>query len=87
MKIFGIDPGSERTGYGCIETDGSQHRIVTCGAISASPTASFPQKLLQIHQRLAVLIAECRPEGVAIENLFHSINVRSATSPPVSARP
>ena len=78
MKIFGIDPGSERTGYGCIETDGFRHRVVICGAISASPTASFPQKLLQIHRRLAALIAECRPESVAIENLFHSVNVRSA---------
>ena len=26
MRIFGIDPGSERTGYGCVETDGSRHR-------------------------------------------------------------
>ena len=28
MKIFGIDPGSERTGYGCVETDGSRHRLI-----------------------------------------------------------
>ena len=34
MRIFGIDPGSERTGYGCVETDGSRHTIVVCGAIS-----------------------------------------------------
>ena len=35
MRVFGIDPGSERTGYGCVETDGSRHRIVVCGAISS----------------------------------------------------
>ena len=34
MRVFGIDPGSERTGYGCVETDGSRHRIVICGAIT-----------------------------------------------------
>ena len=34
MKVFGIDPGSDRTGYGCVETDGSRHRLVTCGATS-----------------------------------------------------
>ena len=28
MRIFGIDPGSERTGYGCVETDGRRHRLV-----------------------------------------------------------
>ena len=34
MKIFGIDPGSERTGYGCVESDGSRHRLIMSGAIS-----------------------------------------------------
>ena len=36
MRIFGIDPGSERTGYGCVETDGRVARLVTCGAITAA---------------------------------------------------
>ena len=78
MKIFGIDPGSERTGYGCVETDGSRHRMIVCGAISAPPHATFPEKLLVIHTRLAALLADCRPDSVAIENLFYSTNVRSA---------
>ena len=78
MKIFGIDPGSERTGYGCVETDGSRHRIVLCGAISTPALASFPEKLLQIHDRLAALLLDCRPDCVAIENLFFATNVRSA---------
>ncbi len=78
MKIFGIDPGSQRTGYGCVETDGSRHRMVVCGAISAPPHATFPEKLLVIHTRLAALLVECRPDAVAIENLFHATNVRSA---------
>jgi crossover junction endodeoxyribonuclease RuvC len=78
VKIFGIDPGSARTGYGCVETDGLRHRIVLCGAITTPALASFPTKLLAIHTRLAALIAECRPDCVAIENLFHATNVRSA---------
>ena len=78
MKIFGIDPGSERTGYGCVETDGSRHRMIVCGAISAPPRATFPEKLHVIHSRLAALLAECRPDSVAIENLFFATNVRSA---------
>ena len=78
MRIFGIDPGSERTGYGCVETDGSRHRIVVCGAISSPALAAFPDKLLRIHTQLASLIGDCRPDAVAIENLFHSVNVRSA---------
>jgi crossover junction endodeoxyribonuclease RuvC len=78
VRIFGIDPGSERTGYGCVETDGSRHRIVVCGAISSPALAPFPDKLLRIHAGLAALLQECRPEAVAIENLFHAVNVRSA---------
>ena len=78
MKIFGIDPGSDRTGYGCVETDGTRHRLVLSGAIPTPALASFPEKLLQIHARLSVLLVECRPDCVAIENLFHAVNVRSA---------
>jgi crossover junction endodeoxyribonuclease RuvC len=78
VKVFGIDPGSERTGYGCVESDGSRHRLIISGAISSSARTSFPEKLLKIHTALAVLLAECRPDCVAIENLFHATNARSA---------
>ena len=78
MRIFGIDPGSERTGYGCVETDGRCHRLVACGAITASPSDAFPARLARIHRELAALLNTCRPDSVAIENLFHATNVRSA---------
>ncbi len=42
MRVFGVDPGSLRTGYGCIETDGSRHRLVACGAIATPAAAAFP---------------------------------------------
>ena len=78
MRVFGIDPGSERTGYGCVETDGSHHRLVGCGAVVASPRSGFPAQLQTIHDGLRVLLAECRPDCVAVESLFHAVNVRSA---------
>ena len=56
MRVFGIDPGSERTGYGCVETDGSRHRIVICGAISSPALASFPDKLHRIYSQLAIVL-------------------------------
>jgi crossover junction endodeoxyribonuclease RuvC len=76
--VFGIDPGSERTGYGCVETDGSRHRIVVCGAISSPAFTAFPDKLFRIHSQLTIILAECRPACVAIESVFHSVNARSA---------
>jgi crossover junction endodeoxyribonuclease RuvC len=78
VRVFGIDPGSERTGYGCVETDGSRHRIVTCGAIALSASATFSGKLFEIHRRLLQLLGECRADSVAIENIFYAANVRSA---------
>jgi crossover junction endodeoxyribonuclease RuvC len=76
--IFGIDPGSERTGYGCVDTDGRRHRLVVYGSIAAPAHTPFPERLLIIHAGLAALLAEHRPDCVAIENVFHAKNVRSA---------
>ena len=78
MRVFGIDPGSERTGYGCVETDGRRHRLVTCGAIAASAGDSFPARLARIHRELLARLAECRPELVVVENVFYAANARSA---------
>jgi crossover junction endodeoxyribonuclease RuvC len=78
VRIFGIDPGSERTGYGCVETDGRVTRLVICGTISALAADSFPQRLARIHRELLAAITGCRPDCVAVESVFHAVNVRSA---------
>jgi crossover junction endodeoxyribonuclease RuvC len=78
VRIFGIDPGSERTGYGCVEADGNRYRLIACGAISARSADAFPNRLARIHRELTALLASHRPDCVAIENLFHATNVRSA---------
>lgn len=78
MRVFGIDPGSERTGYGCVDSDGRRHRLVVCGAVRTRAADTFANKLGAIHRELAAVLADCRPDCVAIENLFHAVNVRSA---------
>jgi crossover junction endodeoxyribonuclease RuvC len=78
VRIVGIDPGSERTGYGCVETDGRRHRLVTCGAITAAAGDSFPNRLARIHRELASVFANTRPDCVAVESVFHAVNARSA---------
>ena len=53
VRIFGIDPGSLRTGFGCVDSDGSRHRLVACGAIHKAPArAAFPDRLHHIHGAL-----------------------------------
>ena len=78
MKVFGIDPGSERTGFGCVDSDGHRHRLVRCGAITAGAAAAFADRLGTIYRALVIEIDACRPDCVAIENLFYATNVRSA---------
>jgi len=78
VRIFGIDPGSERTGYGCVESDGRRHVLLACGAVAAPPGDTFPNRLARIHSELSALLTSYRPDCVAIENLFHAANVRSA---------
>ncbi len=78
MRIFGVDPGSVHTGYGCIDTSGGRHRVLACGALSPPVRSAFPERLRTIHDGLTALLAEHRPETVAIEDLFHARNARSA---------
>ena len=78
MRIFGIDPGSLCTGFGCVESDGSRHRLVCCGGIKAPARAAFPERLHHIHSALVEILADCRPDAVAVESLFHAVNARSA---------
>ncbi len=78
MRVFGIDPGSTRTGYGCVESDGSRHRLVACGALAPPAGASFPDKLRAIHDGLARHLRAAAPDIVVVENVFHAANARSA---------
>jgi crossover junction endodeoxyribonuclease RuvC len=78
VKIFGIDPGSQRTGYGCVERIGGRQVLVACGSLTGPAHATFPDKLNAIHEGLVDLLGRHRPDCVAIEDIFHARNVRSA---------
>jgi crossover junction endodeoxyribonuclease RuvC len=78
VRVFGIDPGSVRTGYGCVESDGRRHRLIEAGAIATETRTGFPDKLLTVHTELARHLAACRPDCVAIESVFYAANARSA---------
>ena len=78
MRIFGVDPGSAHTGYGCIDASGGRHRVLACGVLSPPARGGFPEKLRAVRDGLAALLAEHRPETVAVEDLFYARNARSA---------
>ncbi len=78
MIVLGVDPGSVRTGYGVVETDGRRHRLVEMGAIVPGPRLGLPDKLRHIHDGVAVLIERLRPDALAVEDVFHAVNTRTA---------
>jgi crossover junction endodeoxyribonuclease RuvC len=78
MVILGVDPGSLRTGWGVIETDGRRHRLIEKGALAPATRLSLPQRLRSIHDGVAALIARLRPEALAVEDVFHAANTRTA---------
>ena len=75
MRILGIDPGYGITGFGVIDTDRGQSRLVTCGAITTPAGMDFAARLEIIYEDMRRLLAEAKPDAVAIEELFFGQNV------------
>jgi len=78
VRVLGIDCGSERTGYGIVDSDGLRHRMVTAGVIKTNPRWPFERRLIQIAGGLRDLIREHGPEQVAVEEVFFAVNAKSA---------
>ena len=82
MRIFGIDCGTEFTGWGVVEArETPRERVlvpIAHGAIRLSKRDSTAQRLHVVHTRLCELIEMHQPEGVAIEEVFYSVNAKSA---------
>ena len=80
MRVLGIDPGSETTGWGVVEGDdrGRNYRLVEFGALRLSPSASFPARLLKISRGLEAIISRMKPDACAIEDAFYANNAKVA---------
>ncbi|HWX56174.1 MAG TPA: crossover junction endodeoxyribonuclease RuvC [Verrucomicrobiae bacterium] len=79
MRVLGVDCGSEYTGYGVVEQHEDQRLLCcVCGAIKLRTRDAMALKLQRIFADLTAIIAEHRPEVVAIEDVFYAANVKSA---------
>lgn len=75
--MLGIDPGSQRTGYGLIDSRGKQPAYIASGCINVTGQA-LPSRLREIYVGICTLIDEHGPECLAIEDVFVAQNPRSA---------
>ncbi len=79
MRVMGIDCGGEYTGFGVVEqVESSELVCVEVGAIRLSPQERLEQRLDRIFCRLTEIIERNRPEIVAIEDVFHAANAKTA---------
>jgi crossover junction endodeoxyribonuclease RuvC len=76
IRILGIDPGLNRTGFGVIEVDGSRLICVDAGVIRV-PAGTLAQRMRTILEGLASVIATTVPQRAAIEKVFVNVNPQS----------
>jgi crossover junction endodeoxyribonuclease RuvC len=76
--VLGIDCGSERTGWGVIDSDGRRHRVVSHGVIRTVPAHPLARRLAKIAEGLRGVLETHRPDSAAVEDIFHAQNVKSA---------
>ncbi len=70
VRILGIDPGLRHTGWGVIEADGSRLAFVASGAIHSKTGDPLADRLRELYDGLAAVIAAHRPDEAAVEETF-----------------
>lgn len=78
MRVLGIDCGTARTGYGVIDSDGRDHRMIASGVIRTNAKQPLEARLLDISLKLREVIREHTPAAAAVEAVFTAVNMQSA---------
>jgi len=78
MRVLGVDPSSQATGYGVLELKDGRYSVLGHGAIKPRRAATLPEKLLEIKGGIERLIGAFDPEDVAVENPFVGRNIKTA---------
>jgi crossover junction endodeoxyribonuclease RuvC len=76
MRVLGIDPGSQTTGWGVVEGDGRRYSLIAFGSVRVPSSLAFSARLLRICNGLEEVIAQHRPDVCALEDAFLATNVK-----------
>jgi crossover junction endodeoxyribonuclease RuvC len=74
VRVLGIDPGSETTGWGVVEGTDRSYRLVEFGVIKLSTSTTHSSRLLKICRGLEAVIEKLKPDACAIEEAFYAVN-------------
>lgn len=78
VRILGIDPGSNATGYAVIDAVGDAAAVVEAGVLRLPPKSPLVERLRILDEKLRELVARHEPDEAAVEEVFAAVNVRSA---------
>lgn len=78
MRILGIDPGLQKTGWGVVESEGNRLHFIACGLIKTDSDLTLAQRLRQIDDGMQDVVKTHMPEEAAIEETFVNNNAASA---------
>jgi crossover junction endodeoxyribonuclease RuvC len=77
IRVLGIDPGSQRTGFGVVDVTGTRLNYVASGVIRTTQ-GEFAARLCEIFRCMQTVVAQYAPHEIAIEKVFVNRNVDSA---------
>ena len=77
MRLLGLDPGLQRTGWGIVETEGTRLRHIANGVIVSNVKQSLANRLVDLHDGLKAVIADWQPQSCAVEETFVNKNPTS----------
>ena len=75
MRILGIDPGIATIGFGLVEAERGQVKMITYGAITTPAGLPLSRRLYQISQDMEELIGTLKPDVISVEELFFNTNI------------
>jgi crossover junction endodeoxyribonuclease RuvC len=75
MRILGVDPGIAIVGFGLIESNRGSVRMLQYGAVTTEAGLPLATRLVQIENDMTALIAQLKPDEIAVEELFFSKNI------------
>lgn len=78
VRLLGLDPGLQHTGWGVVESSGNRLRHIADGVISTTTDLTLAERLCQIHRALNALMDLWRPEEAAVEHTYVNKNPGAA---------
>lgn len=70
MRILGVDPGLNTTGYGVLEILGRKPKLVEAGVVRSKPSGTMPERIREIYDGISEVLASLKPEVLALEKLY-----------------